>query len=360
MNLTTHQKEIVKKIVDGQIYDIASYLISTNNYRVEKYDIDRIKSKFKTSENGKKYKVASSFDSIFVKSTNSFGFPSVLPKNKITEDDYTMKEAVLVDNAPAIHYEFEGVKYDLDFVKGVKVVNDYELLIDFLTLWHYLKEEALILELDKKLETQDVGFFFEPKEIDESTPKAKIVIEKEGKTYSPVESALDDILLVDPQRFLNEYSDITWKINEERLLMCKEFLTKKFVPTTALRTYAKKKFKTKETISNDINRLIAIFALAVSVISVILGNIIPLFQTKTTEDYLQTINQELISIQSTLNDNEEQIEEELSSIRSAIEELQQQVATIDDKTSISQLEDIKQQLSEIKQAISDISVTPSN
>ena len=248
----------------------------------------------------------------------------------------------------------------MDFVKGVKVVKDYELLIDFLTLWHYLNEEALILELDKKIETQDIGFFFESKEVDESTQKAKIVIERDGKKCSSLESVLSDILLSDPKRFLNEYSDTTWAINEERLLMCKEFLTKKFVPTTALRTYAKKNFKTKETITNDTNRLIAIFALAVSVISVILGNIIPLFQTKTTEDYLETINQELISIQSTLNDNEERIEEEISNIRTAIEELQQQVAAIDDKTNISKLEDIKQQLSEIKQAISDISVTPSN
>ncbi len=356
MKLTKHQKDIVGKIINGQIYDIASYLESTNNFRVEKYDIDAIKKRFMDVEGDKKYKVAK--DSIFIKGT--YGLPMFKPEDKITEDDYIIKEPVLVDNAPAIHYEFEGVKYDLDFVKGVKVVNDYELLIDFLTLWHYLKEESLILELDKKLETQDVGFFFEPKEIDESTPKAKIVIKKDGETYSPVESVLNDMFLSEPKRFLNDYSDTTWIINEERLLMCKEFLTKKFVPTTALRTYAKKKFKTKETISNDINRLIAIFALAVSVISVILGNIIPLFQTQTTEDYLETINQELISIQSTLNDNEEQIEEELSSIRSAIEELQQQVADIDDKTNISQLEDIKQQLSEIKQAIADISVTPSN
>ena len=356
MKLTRHQKDIVGKIIDGQIYDIASYLTSTNNFYVEKYDIDEIKKRFTEAEGDKKYKVAK--DSIFIKS--AYGLPLIKPKDKITEDDYTIKESVLVDNAPAIHYEFEGVKYDLDFVKGVKVVKDYELLIDFLTLWHYLNEEALILELDKKIETQDIGFFFESKEVDKSTQKAKIVIERDGKKCSSLESVLSDILLSDPKRFLNEYSDTTWAINEERLLMCKEFLTKKFVPTTALRTYAKKNFKTKETITNDTNRLIAILALAVSVISVILGNIIPLFQTKTTEDYLETINQELISIQSTLNDNEERIEEEISNIRTAIEELQQQVAAIDDKTNISKLEDIKQQLSEIKQAISDISVTPSN
>ena len=175
MKLTKHQKDIVGKIINGQIYDIASYLESTNNFRVEKYDIDAIRKKFVDVEGDKKYKVAK--DSIFIKGT--YGLPMFKPEDKITENDYTIKKAVFVDNAPAIHYEFEGVKYDLDFVKGVKVVNDYELLIDFLTLWHYLKEESLILELDKKLETQDVGFFFEPKEIDESMPKAKIVIKKD-------------------------------------------------------------------------------------------------------------------------------------------------------------------------------------
>ena len=43
MKLTKHQKEIVKEILNGKVFDITSYLIAFQNYTIEKYNIDNLR-----------------------------------------------------------------------------------------------------------------------------------------------------------------------------------------------------------------------------------------------------------------------------------------------------------------------------
>ena len=360
MKLTKHQKEIVEKIVNGQVFDISTYLMVFQNYHIEQYDIDELKKKFESDEADKEYKVIKEGFSLWTNQYIDGIAPMTLPvlRFSIPENEYEYQKAKFIDKTPKILYEYNGTKYEYDFSQGVNVINDFNNLIDFLTLWHYLKQESLILELDKQIEKDDVGLFFERVPKKEKNQETEIKIEYDGKELKALGEILD-VLEKAPNRFAHDYSDITWEINEERLLMCRDFLGKKIVPTTALRTYACKKFKTKEKISQQTNLFIAICALVVSVVSVVLGNIIPLFKTQNTEKYLKDIHEQLKSIELILTEQMEISESELENIQQSIREIEESLNSLNNKTD-QNFEDIEQDILDIKQTISNISNNSNN
>ncbi len=57
MKLSRHQKEIIKKIIAGEVYDIQSYLHVFSKCHTEKYDITALRKAYESAEEGKTYKV---------------------------------------------------------------------------------------------------------------------------------------------------------------------------------------------------------------------------------------------------------------------------------------------------------------
>ncbi len=351
MKLTNHQKEIIIEIINGKVFDITSYLITFQNYILEKYDIDELRKKFNEEESGKEYKVIKEGFSLFTFQRVEGIVPMTLPTPRLSipESEYELKKAKFIEKTPKIKYEYEDNKYEYDFSKGVKVVKDFNDLIDFLSLWHYLKQECLILELDRKINKDDIGVFFEPVPNNEKTIDKKITIKYGGKEIEPLVKH-HDVLEKAPSRFAHKYSDTTWVINEERLFMCHDFLDKKIVPTTALRTYAQKKFRTKEKRSQQINLFIAICALVISFVSVVLGNIIPLFKTKNTEKYLMEINEQVKNIEIILEEEKELSSSELHNLKKIILEIEEKLSNLSNENNQS-IEDIKQELLSIKESL---------
>ena len=319
------------------------------NYTLEKYNIDNLREKFNKEESNKEYKVIKEGFSIFTISDVKDGIicPFLVPRLSIPESEYELKKAKFIEQTPKIAYEYEDGKYEYDFSEGVKVVKNFNALIDFLSLWHYLKQECLILELDRKINKDDIGVFFE--RIPKNEEKKEIIIKYEGKEITPLVKH-HDVLEKEPFRFAHEYSDTTWEINEERLFMCHDFLDKKIVPTTALRTYAQKKFRTKEKISQQVNLFIAICALVISFISVVLGNIIPLFKTQDSEKYLMEINEQVKSIEIILEEQKELSSSELDDLEKIILEIEEKLNNLIDENNQS-IEDIKQELLSIKESL---------
>ena len=57
MKFSKKQKEIVNKIVSGDVYDITTYLTVFRNHHTEKYNTEELRKKFELDEADKTYKV---------------------------------------------------------------------------------------------------------------------------------------------------------------------------------------------------------------------------------------------------------------------------------------------------------------
>lgn len=116
-------------------------------------------------------------------------------------------------------------------------------------------------------------------------------------------------------------------------------------------TFSKKNFKTKEQVAQDSNYRIALIALIISVLSIIMSNIVPVFQ-KQPVDYLDNVTQQLSNIDSQLSeikeilvDNNDIMETNVKGILTSIEII---ASAFNDQAISADIEEILQELSEIK------------
>ena len=361
MKFNKHQKEIVKKIIDGEVFDIQSYLRVFNKSHVEKYDMEALKSAFVKSEEGKFYKVIKDGYSLFTSGSvhtimgTSYSFPQM--RMNIPEEEYELKSAVFIEELPPIKYTYNEKEYEYDFSEGVSVITNFDEVLDFLTLWYYLKQEGLVLEVNEPLRNADIGLFF--KKINLKTPpqKPEIKIEYEGKPLTPIHTC--DVESKQPERFAYEYCTETWIIDEDNLLICKDYLGKKIVRTSALVSFATKNFKTREQVAQDNNFRVALIALVISVLSIIMSNIVPLFQKQST-DYLNDISQQLSIIENQLSEiedalvaNSNKTETDIENILSDLERIEEAINDYKNEKMHSDLEAILKELSEIKQLLTE-------
>ena len=103
----------------------------------------------------------------------------------------------------------------------------------------------------------------------------------------------------------------------------------------------------------------AIIALAISVLSIIMSNIVPLFQKQPT-DYMNDISQQLSNIEiqladieDILKDNYNMTDSDLSKILDNLEKIEETIQSYQDENADSNLKAILKELSEIKQMLPD-------
>lgn len=333
MKLTTHQEKIVEAIIDGKVYDILSYLKYFNKAHEQKYDINHIKRVFDASENGRTYmfradSAASYCTDVYDDKGNITVTLPICKKMTYTFKEYPISSPVkakLNEHIKKEKVEYDNTVYDFDFLKNSYIVADnFDDIVDFITLWAYLKREALILEVNKSVSAEDISIFFETKEQKinpDSIPDWKVSFEilSEG-TDTELPKGIHHHL---PTKDATYYVEKAWKFNSEHFTTCNDFIDKKIIASSALHIFKQKKFKTVEQISQRKNLFVAWFAVAISVISIIIGNIMPLFQPKDT-DYLDEINQRISVIEESITNNQdEQIIKEINDIKEVLKKILQ-------------------------------------
>lgn len=335
MKFTKHQQDIISKIISGEIYDIKSYLNFYQKCHIEQYDMSSLRAAFEKSENNREYKVIKEGCSLYT----SFPMQTTIGRAffpqrrlKIPENEYEMKRAIFIDKAPHLHYTYEDKEFEFDFCAGISIADDFGDVVDFITLWSYLKQEALILEVNEVINAADIGLFFEKVSADQAPKKEKVTVEIDGMPIAPLPTLHIDVDVLEeaPKRFAHEYSDSTWSINEEHLLICHDFLGKRIIPTSLLRTFANKKYRTNEQIAQDNNFRIAIVALIVSVLSVAFGIFSPWIQPVQPEitaisKQLSTISNQLSEIKTQLLSQNEKKETYLDDVLNGIDNLKNEI-----------------------------------
>lgn len=357
MKLTSHQKKIIDAIITKKVYDIPSYLEQFGKMHLQQYDFDEIHTVFKQMENGRTY--------MFRKGTDSYYYTDVFDRNgnkcasyrvpnTTTYEfvDYPMATPVKAQLNRKINvecYQNGPTRFVFDFLKeAYPVADSFDDIIDFITLWSYLKREALILEVDKPVSKNDICIFFEKKD-QKISPNSNPYWSRHYNILSDEteEEPLESECYLLPEKEAKHFIAQAWKLNEENLLTCSEFIGKKIIPSSELRVYQQKRFKTVEQVANSRNLFVAWFAVFISVITVMIGCI------PQEPDYLSIISTQISSINDSIKSDtiDEEILQELQNISDSLAELSKQQLT---KEDIAVFENLSLQLEEISTIISEV------
>ena len=361
MKLTLHQEKIIEAIIDGDVYDITSYLAFFNKAHHQQYDLDEINSVFEKCEDGQTYNFRLEQDSYYytdVYDKNGVVCNTMRAPNKTTHEfrDNPISSPVKAHLQESIDIEkcsYLGKNYSFDFLKkSYPVADSFEDVIDFITLWSYLKREALILEVNKPVQNEDISLFFELQRQDLQpnfnpywTLNYELISESSDTTPGKLRTHFA------PTKKAMNYIENVWKLNEEHFLTCNEFIGKKIIASSELRVYKQKKFKTVEQISQYKNLFVAWVAVGISVLSILFGNILPLFQNKT-DDYLFDLKQSMTAIEQSI-ENDVSNAEIITELKEIIDSLDEISKSETSEDTLKIVEELKKQVYEINKYLQD-------
>lgn len=331
MKLSKHQKKIVDAIINGTVYDIPSYLKTFQKWHLCKYNLTRPTEKFKQEEGGKQYKVIVDREKAYIKSTipmnmgimGTYNFENEFLKKAedIPDDAWEYREAELIRDIKPIEIEYCGKTFSFDFMEtGVNIADNFDDVIEFMSLWAYLRQESLVLEVPKDVTADDIGILFELKY---KKPKKSnpVIIHRDKNPETPLKP-VEHILLSmkefypHPPTFkLSSYMDEEWTLNNEHKKTCEEYISRKILPTEKLRIFAKQLYTTSDEWQYRIPLIISVIALIVSFLPIV-QSLMPSNQP----DYLSEINQQVEKIE-TLIETDVSDDSELDIIQKKLTEI---------------------------------------
>ena len=341
MKLSKHQKQIVDEIIKGTVYDIPTYLKTFNKWQLCKYDLTYPYEKFKEEEGGKQYKVITDESKAYHIGTTpmdmGIGTINVTTKllkkaEDIPDDAWEYREAELIRDIKPLEIEYNGATFSFDFMEnGVYVADDFNDIIEFMSLWTYLRQESLILEVPRDVTSDDLGVLFELKTV-EPKKKSAVIIHKDkeqNSTLHPVTRITLDLDSLDsfyphcPSCLLSSYMTEAWEINGEHQKNCQEYIGRKILPTEKLRVFARQFYTTTGEWQYRIPLFISIVALLISFMPII-QSLLP----SSEPDHVAQISQQISNIEIML-ENEQLVVEDLISIKETLDIISDELSKLD-------------------------------
>lgn len=336
MNLNSHRKEMVKRIVKGEIYDIYSFLESFDYLEYYKLDVDALIKEFEKDEKGKKYKIPDYESDFEIKRSNS---TSKKEEPNFTENNFIYVEALYMIDTPGYIVEFNGKKHRFSFTyKGIKVARDYSHILEFVTLWQQLQKQGLIFEIEKEVTSDDIALFYEIYPTKETSYYKKLISDREeaisssqgkiseGLVRVPTYDCYEDLKVygVAKEYFWNkrEYSSSVEKsllpyyekypvFNDLHLTTCNDFIGKKIVATPALREYVENNYQTEEEKKSKWALIGTWVAIGISFVMAAFS-VFATFNVDPSDNNLKNIQSQLEQISVNINStNKEQLDEVL-------------------------------------------------
>lgn len=253
MKFTKHQKEILKQILAGNVYDICSYVKHFRLGEFVKYDSEKMHREFEKDSVPKRLYHAKALKKNLSNMLTSSQFDAKLEKRELNPDEYIENTVTLKFDAGIQCIEYEGISYSFDFYNGVFVAKSCADIREFLVLWQYLKSEMLILEVPQKCTKETLGLLFE---------KTQNKVAQLSSDNQIAHINLDDFTYSDRYYLGNE----TYKLSDDLCVMYGEYLNKKIYASTALDLFIKKRFRTAEERTQNSALLAAWLAIFVSIL----------------------------------------------------------------------------------------------
>lgn len=364
MNLNSHRKEIINRIVNGEIYDIYSFVQSFDYLEYYKLDEDDITEKFEKDEANKLYKIPDmegNFERI--------RYTKVHKKENVdfTESDFKYVKATLFFETPGYIVKFDGKEFKFSFTyKGISVAKNYSDILEFVTLWQQLQKQGLIFEVNKEVSSDDIALFYEIYNTKETPYYKKMISDRNNAISSdqgnhpkgfkkvPMYDCYEDLKEygVAEEYFWNngriieknelEYCEKYPVFNDLHLTTCKDFVSKKIVATPTLREYVDNNYQTVEEKKSKWALIGTWVAIGISFLMAGFS-VFATFKVDPSNNNLTKIQSQLEQIQVEINSsNQEQLKEILSEIKAL------DSSKYDDTELQNKLESIMDLLNKIK------------
>lgn len=253
MKLTKHQKNTIHHIFTGEIYDITSYLNFFNLGTLIKYNKESVIKQFESDNIPKIYYCPKTLQHKYSNMIPEQEYLAKLQTHELDSEKYSSYTLHLSYNTGIKTELWEGSNYTLNFYEGVYVANSFQDILEFLTLWQYLKSEMLILEVPHDFCAETLGLFYKKAHQDKdgiTLPHDKI------KNINFADFTYDD------QYYLNINDYV---LSKEHCIMCKEYMDKRLYPSAKLGLYIKSHFTTYEEKTQNRVLFVAWLAIFVSV-----------------------------------------------------------------------------------------------
>lgn len=323
MKFTKHQKEIIRRINDGQVYDIYSYLKSFDMLYNFKIDKTIIESKFVAEEGDKKYRTLKPGSSINSMRMDNKTFQMHIYQNQLKDEDFEYKPAELVFDKIKGIVSYKEIRYEFNpcFDKGINIAVSFSQIKEFISIWSYLHKELYVLEVPKAVRKEEIGLFFErrSKKVEKHTNITDIqrntFLKKLGIENELIQKMGNGLIgnfnwhsnphKIDAYKYVDEFLEF----NKDNFTICDYYLDKKILSTPELELFIKNRFNTSEQVN-------FYWALIPAYLAIIVSILIPLFQKKDNSEITKIQNQ-LIEIQEEVS----QLEITNSQLQSVIDEL---------------------------------------
>lgn len=285
MKLTKHQKDTIRYIFTGKIYDITSYLKVFNLGTLIKYDKDAVIKQFNADNIPKIYYCNKMLHCKYSNVITEQDYLAKLHANELDSEKYSSYTLTLSYNTGVKTELWNGSNYTLNFYEGVYVANSFQDILEFLTLWQYLKSEMLILEVPQDFCVETLGLFYKKTQQD----KDKLTLSCDDK----IKNINFNDFTYDDQHYLNENK---YTLSKEHCIMCKEYMTKRICPSARLGLYIKNHFTTYEEKTQNKALFVAWLAIFVSV-----GLTFAPFLQQNNIPEIDSITNDIRKIKTTIN-----------------------------------------------------------
>lgn len=255
MRFTKRQREILKQIGSGAVYDMSSFAARFSLTERQRYDRAKVKSAFEADPERQTY---------FCPKALLHGTPELwgekeylraVEERRIAPGAYAELSPKLVFGETCRKEQILGHGISFDLYQGVSSLKDFDAMVEFLALWQYLQEEGLALTVPQPLECAAVELFFD---WTEAGPPPDPVI---GGDKETPELHFSDRRYLQPRAL---------RLREDWLAVCREYLERRLYPTPMLKLFLQNGFRTREELTQDRALLAAWCAVGVTAFSVLL------------------------------------------------------------------------------------------
>ena len=176
-------------------------------------------------------------------------FQQKLAQGRVKAEDYIRLEPHLEKTLDK-QVETVGDRFFFfDLYSGVERMESFEGLVEFLAIWQFLREQALVLEVPQPLDGETVGLFFQR--------------QPRGNVPDPEGDKAGGVLRCSDRRYL---TDGAYHLSRERLTICGEFLGRRVYPAPGLKLFIQNRFRTWDETAQSRALLAAWVAIAVSIL----------------------------------------------------------------------------------------------
>ena len=286
--LSKEEKNIINLIHEGKIKDIYSYVKCFGLDNSIQHHKNEIQREF-DEKYGEKECILKNINYDFIHNKDAI-IEMIDSKTAKLRPVLTYCECRDCVDLDYIHYR--DIEYTYKITEPVYICEKIDDILHFISVWQYLKNEQLIIELPKSCEKQDMELFLRK---DFSQNYHSDFVLENVKEYRDLE--INAI----------EFMDWRLKLDIHNFELCLPYLTKQIQPTLALDVFVHDKYKTSADKKEDRNFKIALVGVIVAIVTSVASLMVSIFRNGNAKE-LQDINNSLQKIQNTLITEEQQQE----------------------------------------------------